>query len=137
MEQNTKSNVSQLKEKILLAKLLFQKYEVMHQFHVEQLKAYPFACCTISVDGEASVIAEEKTIKFVISTKKKFHRKGQTVSKNGLFRNILSTVLVTNSRYNKERYLALKNLTAWCRELFWVDTKVCLEWDGVTYESKQ
>lgn len=123
------SALSDLKSKVLLAKLLLLKYGVMHSFHEQQLEYYLIACCCIAIDGTVSVLPSTKTVKFEIMTEKFFYKERKQTKK----RHKLATYFnVAPWKYKKECSVAVKNLDMWCKELLWGDdTTVIVTVDGV------
>lgn len=121
--------LSDLKTKVLLAKLLLTKYNVLHSFHQNQLEYYIIACCNISIDGKVSVAPEKKSVSFDIQTEKFYYKKNKQTKK---LSKIAAYFSVMPWKYKKELKLIHSSLNDWCKELLWGEnTNVNITVDGV------
>lgn len=116
-----------------LAKLMLLKYGAMHGFHELQLATYPIACCNISIDGNAEVDVDKKTVVYNIFTKKAFFKEGKETKERHKW-SVLRFFNVPADLYEKEKELAFNNLNNWTKNLLWPETKVILYVDGERYK---
>jgi hypothetical protein len=131
-EDNTK--LSDLKSKVLLAKLLLLKYGILHSFHSQQLQYYVIGCCNITIDGSAQVAADKKLVKYELFTEKYYYKKMKKTIKRS---KLDAFFAMWPSKYKKECKDAYANLDMWCKELLWGDeTTVVVEIDGVRVYGK-
>lgn len=137
MGDNTERNEPSISQDWLLARVAFEKFGVLHDFHVIQLKRYIVACCDISLGGALKINPEERTVSFDIKTEKAF-----VLSKSGFIERSkwspIGLFKVPPTKYTKQKKLMIKNLTEWTRRLLWNDTKVLITVDGVpTYVGRE
>lgn len=110
------------REKLLLAKLLLNKYGALHEFHVAQLKAYLYAAMSISIAGCAMVDTYKREVTFYILTEKEYYMKdGEAKKRSALSPRRLWPL---PGAYRQHVNSAKETLTAWCQELLWPDTTI-------------
>ena len=130
MDETSKNDTATRKNDFTLAKILFRKYGVLHSFHEEQLKAYPIACCNISIDGQTEIYPLDKSVTYAIVTERYYKKTGKKTVKRRKF-SLCGIYKVPKGRYEKETQLAVINLIKWSKELLWEDaTKVKVIIDG-------
>jgi hypothetical protein len=121
---------------LLLSKLLLVKYGAITSFMQDQLSFYPIACCPMAIDGYAEIVPDEREVIFYIFTEKNYVRdyggiRPEEIKERLKARSKLSPKywLMTESKYNKQKNIAQKNLLAWSRQLMWDNTKVKVLFD--------
>jgi hypothetical protein len=114
----------------ILARLLFEKFSILHDFHQIQMKTYIVACCNISLGGVAKLSVADKTITYELATERKFKKTDNELVEKNKFIGLWSVPPV---RYKVEKALAYDNLVKWTRQLLWNDTNVILVVDGKSY----
>lgn len=115
----------------VLARMLFEKFNMMHDFHVIQMKRYIVACCDISVGGSISINPEEKTVKYDIKTDKRYYYEGESIKERNKI-SLIGLIKVNPFRYKSQKKIIKDNLTRWTRRLLWADSIVIICVDGET-----
>lgn len=135
LEDISSFEVDTVKQKVLLSKLLLQKYGVLHQFHVEQLKRWPFAASKFVVGSYSSVDPNTCTVVYNLFTNSDFFRKEGTVYKRAKFSPLYFFNKLTFS-LKKEKKMIEYILSKWTKDLFWGQkTKVIFNFNSmVEYE---
>ena len=116
----------------ILSRILFEKFGILHQFHVYQLKCYMVACCNISIGGAVKVDADNRSVTFELYTDKNF----QIVSGSPVPRSKFSwrrMFGISKSRYREEIKTAKYNLRTWTQRLLWSNAEVHVIIDGEKY----
>jgi hypothetical protein len=129
MENDTKrddvNSLDELKKNPdwILARVLFQKFGTLHDFHLHQLNRYSISCCNISYGGTYRINADTKTVSFFLQTERDYILKEDKKVKRSKY-SIMKYMKVPNSRYRSELKLAKGNLSKWISVLLWSDSKV-------------
>lgn len=121
------SGLSEHRKSFLLAKLLLNKYNAIHQFHMDQLTKYPIACCETSISGSASLYAAQRIVDFDIKSSKDYYLKDGKIRPRMKYSPIKLIYMFTEQ---KEKDMAVKNLKNWTKELLWSDTSVSVTFNG-------
>lgn len=117
------------KQNLILAKILLRRFNILHEFHAQQLERFTIACCNASLSGEVVVNGDDRTVTFDIKTYRFYKKMGsKTVSRNKL--SLMGYLKFPPKKYEAERQLALQNLAAWTKELLWDNTRVKVIVDG-------
>ena len=120
-------------QNVILAKLLLRKFNILHEFHAQQLERFTIACCNSSISGDVTVDGDARTVEYNLKTLRYFKKEG----KKTVARHRLSPIGYLNfppKKYEEEKKLALKNLMGWTKELLWDDTRVKVIIDGQPVE---
>lgn len=118
------------RQNIILAKVLLRKFNILHEFHVQQLERFTIACCHISLGGEVTVSGDDRVVTYDLKTTKYFKKVGREVLQRSRF-SIVGYFTHPEGRYNEELKAAAVNLSSWTRELLWGDeTRIRVIVDG-------
>lgn len=134
MENNTKrddvNGLDELKKhpEWLLARVLFQKFGTLHDFHIHQLSRYSVSCCNISYGGQYRINSNTKTVSFFLQTERGFILKEDKKLPRSKY-SLVKYFKVPNSKYRSELKLAKINLSKWISTLLWPDAKVEVYFD--------
>jgi hypothetical protein len=123
----TNNGLTEARRNLLLAKMLLDKYGVIHSFHTEQLQRYTIACCDYAIAGNVAIYAESKRVIFDIKTKRDYYVKDSKIKDR--FKYSLAR-LYFQYKYGAEVELAVINLKTWTRELLWTKTELRITMDG-------
>lgn len=116
------------KRNLLLAKMLLDKYGVIHSFHTEQVQKYTVACCDYALSGMVAIYPEDKRVTYDIKTKRDYYIKKMKINARNKFSPMRP--ILHYYRYEKEVEIAVYNLKTWTRELLWPDTEIRITIDG-------
>ena len=134
MENDTKrddvNGIEELKKHPdwILARVLFQKFGTLHDFHLHQLGRYSISCCRISYGGTFRINPNSKTVSFFLQTERDYVLEGDKKVKRARY-SPLGYLKVPSKRYRSEHKLAKSNLSKWVSCLLWPDTKVEVYFD--------
>ena len=112
----------------ILARVLFQKWGTLHDFHFLQLKRYILVCCNITLGGAFRIDRKNKTIEFYLDTERNFYLKDDVRVKRKKY-SPMGYIKVTAKEYKKETKRAKDNLTRWTRGLLWPESDVKVFFD--------
>jgi hypothetical protein len=121
------TGISEHRKSFLLAKLLLNKYNTIHQFHMDQLTKYPIACCETSISGSASLYANNRIVDFDIKSSKDYYLKDGKIKPRLKYSPIKLIYMI---KEQKEKDMAIRNLKLWTRELLWADTSISITFNG-------
>jgi len=131
MDNNKQDLVEMYRQNAALAKLILTKYNMLHQFHIDQLEYFSIACCKTAIDGQVEVDFDNKTVRYDIKTESCFSRDSKT--KIVRSRHKYSPIRIFSNlfgKYEMEKKMAYENLRGWTRQLLWADSKVQVRIDG-------
>lgn len=105
-----------------LAKWLLTKFDSLHEFHVQQMEAYTYACSPIVLYSEFQVNTEKRIVTYRIKSEKEFVKEGNEYIKRPWYS---FTRLKHTFSYKEEVRKAAKQLKVWTQRLLWENhTKV-------------
>jgi len=113
----------------ILSKVLFERFGILHDFHIFQLKCYMVACSRISIGGEVRIDPDNKSVVFNLYTSKNYTTEdGKPVRRKRFsFKRLFG---ISRSNYRQEIKIAKSNLRKWTQRLLWPNTSIEINVDG-------
>lgn len=116
-------------QNVILAKLLLRKFNILHEFHAQQLERFTIVCCNASISGDVIVDGDARTVEYDLKTDRFYKKVGKKIEPRHKL-SFLGYLKFPPKKYEEEKKLALKNLLGWTKELLWDDTQVKVTIDG-------
>lgn len=121
------------RQNLILAKVLLRKFNILHEFHAQQLERFTIACCNASIGGDVSVNGDDRTVIYNLKTFRFNKKHGRDIVPRRKFSPV-GYLKYPPKKYAAELKMALQNLSSWSKELLWDDTQIRVIIDGRTVE---
>jgi hypothetical protein len=131
MDETSNLDAATRSQALVFAKILLRKFNILDDFHVQQLQRYLIACCPAAIGGEVSVVAESRIVHFDIKTNFFFKSVKRKIVPRHKYSASAFLQRLNKKAYKKETDQAILSLTGWTKELLWgPETQVKVTIDG-------
>lgn len=99
-----------------LAKWLLTKFDSLHEFHVQQMEAYTYACSHMIVYSEFNVNTDKRIVTYRMKSEREYIKEGNEFVNRKWYS---PTKLKYTFSYKQETAKAAKLLKTWTQRLLW------------------